>query len=62
MDAVVAMEGEGPSAGDPIWLGTVLVSPDCVSLDVVASQMTGFKPQEILTSVDAMERGLGPQA
>ncbi|MFQ5836145.1 MAG: DUF362 domain-containing protein [bacterium] len=62
MDAVVAMEGEGPSAGDPVHLGTVLASPDCVSLDVVASQMTGFKPQEILTSVDAMERGFGPQA
>lgn len=62
MDAIVAMEGEGPAAGDPTHLGIILASLDCVSLDIVASQITGFKPQEILTSVNAMERGLGPQS
>ncbi|MEA1963906.1 MAG: DUF362 domain-containing protein [Candidatus Aerophobetes bacterium] len=61
MDGISAMEGEGPSAGDPISLGLILASRDCVSLDVVASQITGFKPSEILTSVDAIQRGLGPE-
>lgn len=61
MDAVVAMEGEGPSAGDPTNIGVLLASFDCVSLDVVASQLTGFRPEEILTSVDAIERRIGPQ-
>jgi len=60
MDAVVAMEGEGPSAGDPVKVGVLLASPDPVSLDIVASQITGFKPSDILTSVDAIERGIGP--
>ena len=62
MDAVVAMEGEGPSAGDPANIGVLLASFDCVSLDVVASQLTSFRPEEILTSVDAIERGIGPQS
>jgi len=61
MDAVVAMEGEGPSAGDPTNVGALLASFDCVSLDVVASQLTSFRPEEILTSVDAIERGIGPE-
>jgi len=60
MDAIVAMEGEGPSAGDPVKVGVLLASPDPVSLDIVASQITGFKPSDILTSVDAIERGIGP--
>ncbi|MBA7668137.1 NAD(P)H-quinone oxidoreductase subunit I, chloroplastic [subsurface metagenome] len=61
MDAVVVMEGEGPSAGDPTNVGAILASFDCVSLDVVASQLTSFRPEEILTSVDAIERGIGPE-
>jgi ferredoxin len=61
MDAIVAMEGEGPSAGDPVKMGLLLASPDPVSLDIVVSWITGFKPSDILTSVDAVERGLGPQ-
>ncbi len=61
MDAVVVMEGEGPSAGNPTNVGAILASFDCVSLDVVASQLTSFRPEEILTSVDAIERGIGPE-
>jgi len=61
MDGILAMEGEGPSAGDPISIGLILASRDCVSLDVVASQIIGFKPSEILTSINAIQRGLGPE-
>ncbi len=56
------MEGEGPSAGDPTNVEALLASFDCVSLDVVASQLTSFRPEEILTSVDAIERGIGPES
>ncbi len=62
MDAVVAMDKEGPSGGRAFPLGLILASRDCVSLDIVASQITGFRPTDILTSVDAIERGLGPTA
>jgi len=37
MDAIVAMEGEGPSAGGPVKLGLLLTFPNPVSLDIVAS-------------------------
>jgi len=60
MDAIVAMEGEGPSSGEPAKLGLLLASNDCVSLDIVASKIVGFRPQDILTSKEAMARGLGP--
>lgn len=61
MDGITAMEGEGPSRGYPFSLGVVLASPSAVALDVVASQLIGYKPAEIYTTVEAIERGLGPE-
>ena len=62
MDAILAMEKDGPSYGDPVKLGLLLASLDPVSLDIVASQIIGFNPLEILTTRDALERGLGPSS
>ena len=61
MDGVVAMEGEGPAAGEPFPLGIILASSNAVALDIVASQLIGYKPAEIYTSVEATERGFGPK-
>lgn len=59
MDAVVAMEGEGPSAGNPINVGLVIASKDAVALDAVASKIAGFNPLDIYTTLDAHQRDLG---
>lgn len=59
MDAVVAMEGEGPGAGDPINVGLVIASKDGVALDAVASKIAGFNPMDIYTTLDAHQRKLG---
>lgn len=59
MDAVVAMEGEGPSAGNPITVGLVIASQDAVALDAVTSKVVGFNPMDIYTTQDAHQRGLG---
>lgn len=59
MDAVVAMEGEGPSAGNPITLGLIIASEDAVALDAVASKIAGFNPMDIYTTENAHLRGLG---
>ncbi|MFP4082841.1 MAG: DUF362 domain-containing protein [Candidatus Aminicenantes bacterium] len=59
MDAVVAMEGEGPSAGNPRNLGIILASRDAVALDAVASKIAGFNPMDIFTTQNAHQRGLG---
>lgn len=58
MDAVVGMEGFGPSEGNPKQTGLILASKDCLSLDLVASEIIGFKSKDILTSKIAIEKGL----
>lgn len=60
MDAVVGMEGAGPGGGDPIAIGALIASADCVALDVVASSIAGFDPMDVYTNRAAHERGMGP--
>ncbi|MDW7732202.1 MAG: DUF362 domain-containing protein [Methanolobus sp.] len=59
MDAVIGMEGNGPSHGTPVPTGLILASKDCVSLDIVASGLIGFDPLRIPTTEAALERGFG---
>jgi len=60
MDAVTALEGEGPSRGGrPRELGLVLASRDCVALDAVATAIAGYDPSAVTTTRIAAERGLG---
>jgi len=59
MDAVIGMEGEGPSAGHPRKVGLILASRDGVALDAVASKIVGFNPLDIFTTYYANQRGLG---
>jgi len=59
MDAVEAMEGEGPSSGNMRHVGAVLASQDAVALDAVASKIAGFIPMDIFSTQNAHERGFG---
>ncbi len=59
MDAVRAMEGRGPAAGDPRDLGLILASSDAVALDACASYIVGLVPSDLLTTKEAHQRGLG---
>ncbi|MFA6449060.1 MAG: DUF362 domain-containing protein [bacterium] len=56
-DAVVGMEGTGPSQGAPVKLGFALASGDAVALDTVAAVAIGFQPREISTIEAARRRG-----
>jgi len=58
MDAVVGMEGDGPSAGEPRNIGCILASESPFHLDVVASTIAGIKPLEVPTTERAALRGL----
>jgi len=60
MDAVVAMEGEGPSAGRPHPVGRVIASASAVALDAVMATMMGLEPRNVPMLRIAAERGLGP--
>ena len=59
MDAVIAMEGEGPNAGNPKHVGLILASSDPVALDAVACAVIGVDPMSIDTTRLAHEQGLG---
>jgi uncharacterized protein (DUF362 family)/NAD-dependent dihydropyrimidine dehydrogenase PreA subunit len=62
MDAVVAMEGDGPAGGAPREVGALLASTDAVALDVLASSIAGFDPMDVYTNRAAARRGLGPES
>lgn len=57
MDAIVAMEGEGPRNGTPCHTGFLGFSTSLLALDVVASSMLGYDPHRIPILDDAMLRG-----
>ncbi|MCM8763057.1 MAG: DUF362 domain-containing protein [Candidatus Omnitrophica bacterium] len=60
VDAIVAMEGDGPAtAGRLRQQNLLLASRDCVALDSVLALIMGIKPLDILTTEEAARRGLG---
>lgn len=60
MDAVVGMEGDGPSAGDPRHIGLLLAAENPLALDVVASAIVGLPRESNPVLLHATERGLSP--
>jgi len=59
IDGRVAMEGQGPHAGDPVDLGLLVVGTDPVATDSVASAIMGFDPEKVPTLELGQEKGLG---
>jgi uncharacterized protein (DUF362 family)/Pyruvate/2-oxoacid:ferredoxin oxidoreductase delta subunit len=59
MDAVLSMEGDGPSSGTPRWTNLLLGSSDPVAVDAVAAEIIGLNPGKVPTTVIASESGLG---
>ncbi len=59
MDAILCMEGDGPSGGDPYSAGLIFAGPDGVAIDVCACGVYDYKPDEILSLKCAGESGAG---
>ncbi len=59
LDAVYAMEGDGPASGRPIHLGIIGASTDAVALDAVFAHLIGLDPERVPTTRIAHERSLG---
>ena len=59
MDAVVGMEGNGPSNGKARQINAILASKDPVALDAVACKMVGIDPFMVPSTRLAHEQGLG---
>ncbi len=60
MDAVVSMEGDGPSSGEPRRVGLLLASESPLALDVVAAEIMGLPREENPLLVEAEARGMAP--
>jgi uncharacterized protein (DUF362 family)/Pyruvate/2-oxoacid:ferredoxin oxidoreductase delta subunit len=57
MDAIMAMEGDGPHGGTPRKIGAVLVSGDYSAIDVATSRLMSIDPKKVSTINAAIERG-----
>lgn len=59
MDGVIAMQGEGPTAGKPYDAGKILISTDPLALDAAALRMIGLEMDDVPILSAARTRGLG---
>lgn len=60
LDAVIGMEGEGPSGGRPRKIGALLGGMNPHTVDAVGAQLIGLRPQQVTTLEVAIARGLLP--
>ena len=59
MDGIVAMEGNGPTSGDPVPMNVLLLSRDPVALDGVFCRLINLKPELVPTNYHGEKLGLG---
>lgn len=61
-DAVVGMEGNGPTAGTPREMGCLIASHSPHNLDMVAAKILGFERSELPILEAAYKRGMTPES
>lgn len=61
-DAIVGMEGNGPTQGLPRHIGAILVSPSPHKLDLVCAKIIGLSADDVPTLQAARERDLIPES
>ncbi len=59
MDGILAMQGEGPTAGSIYQADKILVSEDPLALDAVAAKMVGIDVEDVPILETARKRNLG---
>ena len=59
-DAVVGMEGNGPTQGQPRQIGCILAAQNAHRLDLAACTLIGLQPDDVPTLQAAIRRGLCP--
>lgn len=59
MDAIIAMDGNGPGSGDPIQMNALIISTDPVALDATFCRMIDLDPKHVPSNVYGQEFGLG---
>ena len=61
-DAVVGMEGNGPTAGTPRAMGCLIASHSPHTLDMIAAKILGFEREELPILESAHRRGMIPDS
>lgn len=61
VDAVTAMEGNGPTGGQPRHVGALLASRSPYAVDLACTQIIGMDPESVYPLRSAMERDLCPR-
>jgi uncharacterized protein (DUF362 family)/ferredoxin len=59
MDGILAMEGEGPSGGNPVSMNALLFSRDPVALDLIFCKLIALPPEYVYTISEGAALGLG---
>jgi uncharacterized protein (DUF362 family)/Pyruvate/2-oxoacid:ferredoxin oxidoreductase delta subunit len=57
VDAITAMEGEGPGSGDPVHVGALLAGASPLAVDTVATALVGLSPEAVWTQKVALQTG-----
>lgn len=58
IDAIIAMQGQGPGGGDPVELDSLFAARDAVALDAALAVRTGHRFDSVHTLAAAARRGL----
>jgi uncharacterized protein (DUF362 family)/ferredoxin len=58
VDAIISMEGLGPTRGTPVKTGTIFIGTDPYLIDLVCAKFSSFDYRNITTIVEAEERGI----
>ena len=59
IDGFVAMEGRGPTGGDPVKMDLIIAGKDVVATDATGARAMGIDPHTISHVRTAFEKGLG---
>jgi ferredoxin len=58
VDAIVAMEGNGPGSGDPLERGVLIAGANAVAVDVIAGKLAGITAELLPIEQEAISMGL----
>lgn len=58
IDAIIAMEGQGPGSGSPRELGSLFAARDCLALDAALADRTAHERRRVYTIAASERRGL----
>jgi uncharacterized protein (DUF362 family)/Pyruvate/2-oxoacid:ferredoxin oxidoreductase delta subunit len=58
VDAIVAMEGNGPGSGDPLQVGALIAGVNPLAVDMVAGRLAGIPKELLHVELEARRMGL----